>query len=178
MFNHPTLRNSDLADFRREVDRLFDDFWLLPSLGAAAERAPAWAPATEIDERDDHYLLSIEVPGMKREELRIEAVDDQLVVSGERKLEERREGKGSRYSERRFGRFRRAFTIPSHVDAGKIEAQYEDGILKIYVPKAEAAKPRQIRIGDSSSGGIFGRLLGKKEPEPKTLDPATGENVA
>lgn len=173
-----TTRNNGLADFRREMDRLFDDFWSMPTLNSGSEMTASWSPTADIDEEDDHYMLSLEIPGMKKDELKIEVIDNQVVISGERKTEEKRKEKGSLYSERRFGRFQRAFTLPTHVDAGKIEAQYQDGVLKVYVPKSEAAKPRQIKIGDASSGGIFSRLLGKREEDRKTIDHKTGEKVA
>jgi HSP20 family protein len=173
-----TTRNNGLADFRREMDRLFDDFWSAPASTNGSELTSSWSPVTDIEEENDHYMLSLEIPGLKKDDLKIEVVDNQVVISGERKTEEKRKEKGSLYSERRFGRFQRSFALPTHVDAGKIEAQYQDGVLKVYVPKSEAAKPRQIKIGDSSSGGIFSRLLGKKDEDRKTIDHTTGEKVA
>lgn len=172
-----TTRNNGLADFRRDVERLFDDFWSMPA-SAGNELTASWSPIADIDEGDDHYMLSLEIPGMKKDDLRIEMLGNQVVISGERKTEEQRKEKGRLYSERRFGRFQRSFALPAHVDADKIEAQYQDGVLKVYVPKSEAAKPRQIKIGESSSGGIFSRLLGKKEEDRKTIDHHTGEKVA
>lgn len=173
-----TTRNNGLADFRREMDRLFDDFWYMPTPNLGSEMTSSWSPTTDIDEEDDHYMLSLEIPGMKKDELKIEVIEDQVVISGERKTQEKRKEKDSLYSERRFGRFQRAFTLPTHVDAGKIEAQFQDGVLKVYVPKSEAAKPRQIKIGDASSGGIFSRLFGKRAEDRKTIDHKTGEKVA
>ena len=121
------------------LDRLFDDFWGFP----AASGAPAWSPAADIDEADGHYLLTVDVPGMKRDDIHIEVDGERILVTGERKAEEKR----GLYSERRFGKFERAFALPTHVDTTKIEAKYEDGVLSVYVPKAESAKPRQIKIG-------------------------------
>jgi HSP20 family protein len=178
MIHFVSSRNNGLADFRRELERVFDDFWTMPAMSQAIETSPAWAPAADIDEESDHYMLSLEVPGLKKDELKIEMLGDHIVISGERKHEERKEKKGALYSERRFGRFQRTFAIPSHVDGSKIEAQYQDGVLKVYVPKAEAAKPRQIKIGESSTGGFFNRLLGKKEEGQTTIDHKTGERVA
>lgn len=167
MFNYPTQRNSGLPQFRRELDRLFDDFWSSPSFFSGGELAAQWQPMTDIDEADDHFLITLDIPGMKKEDLDIQVSDGQVIVSGERKQEENRKG----YSERRYGRFQRAFSLPTHVDAGKIEAQYADGVLKVYVPKSEAARPRSVKIGDSGSG-IFSRLLGKKDDGKGTIDVA------
>jgi HSP20 family protein len=178
MFHYVTTRNNGLADFRRELDRVFDDFWTMPSMSSALDTTPSWAPVADIDEDIDHFMLSLEVPGMKKDELKIEVQGEHIVISGERRHEEKKERKGSLYSERRFGHFQRAFAIPSNVDPSKIEAQYQDGVLKVYVPKAEAAKPRQIKISENSTGGFFNRILGKKEEEKSTIDHKTGERVA
>jgi HSP20 family protein len=146
-------RNSQ--DFRREFERLFDDFWPSPS----SQRENAWSPLSEVEEEGDHFMLSMEVPGMSREDLKIEVVNNQVMISGEKK------SKDKSFSESR--KFHRSFSLPTHVDAEKIEAQCQDGILKVYVPKAENAKPRQIQIGDGNSG-FFGRLLGKKDDNSKS----------
>lgn len=153
MFTYPTNKNSGLPVFRREFDRLFDDFWGVPALSSGPELPSVWNPSTDIDEEEDHFLLTLDIPGMKREDLRIEVHNDQVLVSGERKAREKRNG----YSERRYGRFQRSFTLPTHVDAGRIEAQYTDGVLKVYLPKSEAAKPRSIQIGDGKDGGFLGK---------------------
>lgn len=132
--------------FGRDLDSLLGDLW-----GARSEVAsPAWAPQTEIEEQEDHFLVSLDTPGMKRSDLNIEVHENRLVVSGER---------------RRYGKFQRSFTLPNVADTSKIEAQYEDGVLQVYVPKAEAAKPRQVKIGDGQQPGIFSKLLGQKNKE-------------
>jgi len=124
---------------KNPLDGLFEDFWTLPSRGAAAS---AWAPATDIDENDDHFLLTVEVPGVKREDIAIELEKDVGRIRGGRKDEERK----GLYAERRWGNFERTFSLPAHVDAQKIEAKLENGLLFVKVPKAEIAKPRQIEI--------------------------------
>lgn len=175
MRNVPMMRNNDsFLDLRREIDRLFEDFWSTPTLLANAAASPVWAPAVEFDEEDNHYLLTMEVPGISRDDLKIEFVNGQITISGERKQKE----KNGKYSERRYGKFYRSFTLPNEVDADRVEAQYQDGVLRVYVPKAETAKPRQIKIGDASSGGIFSRLLGHKESDRKTVEHKKEEKVA
>lgn len=133
-----TLR-SQAPVFRGELDRIFDDFWTLPSHAKTA----AWSPAAEIDEAADHFLVSLELPGLKREELSIEVTENQVVISGERKAPEKR----GLYTERQFGKFQRTFSLPGNVDSEKIEAHFENGVLNVRVPKVEAVKPRQIPIG-------------------------------
>ena len=177
MWNIPALKNeTSLLDFRREFDRFFDDFWTVPSLLDSPRKNAPWAPVADIEEEDDHYLLTLEVPGMAREDLKIEYVNGQIAISGERKQEEK--NKNGRYSERRYGKFFRAFSLPAGVDGDKVEAQYANGVLKVYVPKAESAKPRQIKIGDAGAGGIFSRLLGRREEEKRTIEHQKEEKVA
>lgn len=147
---------------RNGFDSLFDDFWSIPT-NARQEASYAWSPATDIEEEEGHFLLTIESPGMKREDLNIEVNENRLVVSGERRQDSGKRREGELYSERRYGKFQRVFTLPSSADTAKIEASYEDGVLKIFVPKSEAAKPRQVKIGEREPGGVLSRLLGKKE---------------
>jgi HSP20 family protein len=172
----PIWRNENsLKDFRREIDRLFEDFWPVPSLLESRDSGNSWVPAAEVEEEDDHYMLTLELPGVSRQDLKLEFIDGQITVSGERKQEEKR-GNGH-YSERRFGKFLRSFRFPSGVDASGIQAQHGDGILKVYVPKAESAKSWQIPIGESGAG-FFARLRGQKDPEQKTLAQKEGDRVA
>lgn len=149
---------SPLSELRREIDGLFDDFWASPT-------PSQWRPAYEVEEEEDHYLLTLEMPGVPKDQIKIELVGNQLTVAGER----RRETKDKNgFSERQYGSFHRSFMLPNGIDFGKVEADCQDGVLKIYVPKAESAKPRQVRIGEGSETGFFGRLLGqtpKKERE-------------
>jgi HSP20 family protein len=152
-----------LSDFRREMDRLFDDFWS-PSHASLGDSD--LTPACDVEVADDHYLFAIEMPGIARDDIKIEVVDNQLTVSGERKSSTKSDGKGYRYTERRFGRFQRSFALPAGVDADKIEASCEDGVLHLMVPKAEEAKPRQIRIGEKRAdggNGFFGKMLGSRD---------------
>lgn len=154
-------RNNPFNELRREMDRLWDDFGG-PS-GLAGTAASHWNPACDIEEGKDHFLLTVDMPGVPKDQIKIEVVDDQLTVSGERKREERRQEDGAWYTERRYGQFSRTFSLPSGVDPARVEAQYQDGVLKILVPKAETAKPRQIKVDDAGNSGFFGKLLGKKE---------------
>ncbi len=140
-----TFRNQN--SFGRDFDSLFGDLWR----ARAGEPGPSWVPATEVEEEEEgHFLLTLETPGMKQEELQIEVNENRLSVSGERQ---------------RHGKFSRVFTLPASADPAKIEAHYEDGVLKIFVPKAEAAKPRQVKIGAGQQEGVFAKLLGKKKEE-------------
>jgi len=153
---------SPISEFRREFDRLFDD-WTTPTARTLRTESQ-FVPACDVEEGEDHYLLTLEMAGVKKDDIKLEVIDNQIVISGERRQENQKKAAGQAYSERRFGRFQRNFALPAGVDAEKVEANYQDGILRVMVPKAESAKPRQIKITNGSGGSkFFGKLLGPKE---------------
>jgi HSP20 family protein len=130
---------SDLFD---EMDRFFNASEL-----AKAYDERSFAPATDVTETEDHYLMSLDVPGMKKEEIKIEVADNVLSVSGERKRVTAPDKKErvQRY-EKSYGFFKRSFSLPNSIDAEKVEALYENGVLELYLPKVAQAKPRQIEV--------------------------------
>lgn len=103
-------------------------------------------PAVDVLESKDAYLIRAELPGMKRDEIKVEVKDGNLVLSGETRAEKPAEGVEYRHVERVAAKFWRSFALPESVKPDRIEATYKDGILEIRVPKAEEAKPRQIAI--------------------------------
>jgi HSP20 family protein len=105
-----------------------------------------WYPAVDVLESKDSYLIRAELPGMKREDIKVEIKDGTLVLSGERKSEKPAEGVEYRHLERVDAKFWRSFSLPETVKQDGIEATYKDGVLEIRVPKTEKAKPRQIEI--------------------------------
>ena len=113
---------------------------------AAQPRVSKWYPAVDVLESKDGYILRAELPGMKREDIKVEVKDGNLVLSGERKAEKLAEGVEYRHVERVAAEFWRTFSLPETVKQDGIEATYKDGVLEIRVPKAEEAKPRQIDI--------------------------------
>jgi HSP20 family protein len=140
------LRFEPLAgfgDFRSVFNDLFDE-----NIGRsfAELRKSKWYPAVDVLESKDSYLIRAELPGMKREDIKVEVKDGTLVLSGERKSEKPTEGVEYRHLERVAAKFWRSFSLPETVKQDGIEATYKDGILEIRVPKVEAAKPRQIEI--------------------------------
>jgi HSP20 family protein len=109
-------------------------------------RVSKWYPAVDVLESKDSYLIRAELPGMKKEDIKVEVKDGTLVLTGERKSEKPAEGVEYRHAERVAAKFWRSFSLPETVKQDGIEATYKDGILEIRVPKAEQAKPRQIEI--------------------------------
>jgi HSP20 family protein len=137
---------SELDQLTNRFTRMFDTDWPSPSTGGD------WIPAVNVQDAGDGLLLSAELPGMKREDIEIELENNILTLRGE-KVDERTEesngGEERRYHlfERRFGAFQRSFTLPRTVDASSITADFENGVLKVTLPKAPEAKGRRIEIG-------------------------------
>lgn len=126
---------------RRMLDQTFGTFgWPTPLLSEAV----GWSPLVDIEEQDDAYVIEAEVPGVKRDDVNIEVVGNELAITGEIKEKER---KGVvRRRTRRIGRFEYRVRLPEQVDSGKIEASLDQGVLTIRVPKAERAEHRKIEI--------------------------------
>ena len=131
-----------LNAFQHEVDRLFD----LPFFGRESSRTIGWTPALDLHQDKDHFFVHAELPGMKKEDVTLSLHDGVLTLSGERRHETAPTDKTTLRNERFFGRFERSITLPTPVDATRVSAAYENGILTVTLPKAEAAKPRQIEI--------------------------------
>jgi HSP20 family protein len=148
-------------DLQSDLDRMF-----VPAFAASSDdewnEGLVFRPACEIEETDSHYVMSVDLPGIARKVISIEAKDNRLFLSGERKPAR----KSNSASERCYGKFHRVFTLPQGIEADRIEAQYQDGVLTIALPKSEAAKPRQIKITDGK-GSFFGKLLGKSDAPEK-----------
>lgn len=125
--------------FNDLLDGNFDRSWAQPSISK-------WYPAVDVLEGKDSYLIRTELPGMKREDMKVEIKDGTLVLSGERKSEKPAEGVEYRHAERVNAKFWRSFSLPETVKQDSIEATYKDGVLEIRLPKAEEVKPRQIEV--------------------------------
>ena len=105
-----------------------------------------WYPVVDVNEDDDGYHFQMELPGLTKEDVKISFKDDVLLVTGEKKAEQKEDKKNYHYNERRFGKFERAFRISSDVIVDKIDASFNDGVLMIDLPKAEIAKPKEIEV--------------------------------
>jgi HSP20 family protein len=130
--------------FSRDIDRVFDAFF------GQTERGRRWVPAIDLVEADDHFLLKADLPGLSEGDVNIEVQDGTLTVSGERKAEHEQREKGWYRIERSFGSFSRSLTLPDGVDADRIEASFNHGVLEVRIPKPEERKPRRIAISGSN----------------------------
>jgi HSP20 family protein len=117
------------ATFSNLLDRFFND-----SIG---QNIKQFTPAVDISEDENHYEIHVSVPGMKKSDFNLEVTDGRLTISGERKMEEKKEGKNFHSLETHYGSFSRSFYLPENVKEAGIAAVYEDGLLKVNLPKEE-----------------------------------------
>jgi HSP20 family protein len=132
---------------RRQIDRLFEDTHFprgaTPELEPFGRFASGWAatPAVDVVEKDREYQISAELPGLDEKNVEVKVSNGALIISGEKREQREEKDKGYFLSERRYGSFRRAFRVPTGVDADKIEATFAKGVLTVRMPKtAEAQK--------------------------------------
>lgn len=107
----------------------------------------SFVPAVDIYSDEQNLVLKLEVPGVNEEDLNVSVENNTLTIQGERKFEKEEKEENFHRIERRYGSFSRTFKLPSTIDAEKVEAGYEKGILKITLGKKAEAKPRQIKVG-------------------------------
>lgn len=133
-----------LFGLRDELDRLFESS--LSDLSRAPQLLGVWNPAVDLYQNKDNVIVKAELPGMKKEDIEVSLHDGVLSISGERKSEEKFADAEAYRSERFVGRFQRTLTLPARVDAAKVGAAYQDGVLTVTLPKVEEAKPKQIEV--------------------------------
>lgn len=117
--------------------------------GTTATGAPLWSPSADIYETDDAYTIEADLPGIKPDDIDIEVSERELIINGE--IKEREHEGLLRRSTRRTGRFEYRAVLPSDVNAEKVGATLDDGVLRVTVPKAEAARPRHVEIRSEKS---------------------------
>jgi len=141
----------DLVDFEREFSKMFNSFENRFGISRSKDdkneyENAVWMPLTDIFEDKDKYTLKLDLPGIKKEAVKISFVDGKLSVSGERVQESEHKDSKCHRIERSFGRYYRSFNLPENVQTDKINAEFKEGQLTISVPKAEEVKPNEIEI--------------------------------
>jgi HSP20 family protein len=136
----------EMWSLRETMNRLFDESFI-------RSNAPRWQAegrllpvSADLVETDDSLIFKADLPGLKPEDVDISVSDSVLTVKGEYKTEKEEEEGDVHFKERRYGRFQRAIRLPDNVDTDAAEAKFEDGVLKISLPKTEEAKPKQIKV--------------------------------
>lgn len=155
LFNSLDRRPSNFfTDFDRDFDRLFDFY-------SPGRLERSFTPSFDLLDKESHYVMSFDIPGVKKEDVKIEVNDGVLSVEGERKFEH---SEGD-YVERRSGHFKRMVKLPEGVEEENVEARFEDGVLSIAFPKAQKSHPKKIAIKDGEKTGVWSRLLGTGQTE-------------
>jgi len=138
-------RGEFLSPFEREINRLFDDFWLSPF--REMERwTGAYLPPVNVRESDGEVVAEVELPGMSEKEIDITVNRDTLRISGEKKQKEETKEENYYCMESSYGGFDRLVDLPAEVDEEKAEAEFKDGVLKVKMPKSHEAKTKTKKI--------------------------------
>ena len=135
----------DLITLREKMNRLFEDTFA--TRGEEKDlMASTWTPSVDIYETENEVVLTAEIPGIEDQDIEIKLEDSTLSIKGERKLEKETKEENYHRIERAYGTFYRSFTIPHNVDQDKIQAEHENGVLKITMPRKPELKPQKVKI--------------------------------
>jgi HSP20 family protein len=119
------------------------------SLGEGDEETRAisqWMPLVDISEDDKEYIITAELPEVKKENVKVTVENGALCITGERSFEKKEKNKRYHRIERSYGNFLRSFALPEDADAGKVSADFKEGVLKVHLPKSEKAKPQEVEV--------------------------------
>jgi len=137
----------DMVSLRDAMDRLFDESFVRPRGEGAMLAGRERTLAVDVYETEDDLVVEASLPGIKPEEVDISVVGNTLTIKGEREEHREKEEEGKYYfREQRYGAFQRSIGLPVEVNADKAEATFENGVLKLSLPKAEEAKPKHIQV--------------------------------
>ena len=107
---------------------------------------PQWAPLVDIAEDDKEYLIKVELPEVRKEDVKVTVEGGTLTIAGERKAEKEEKGRRFHRVERYHGRFERSFTLPDDAASDRVKAEFKDGVLQVHLAKSEKARPKQIEV--------------------------------
>ena len=142
----------DLANWDRDMDRMFEDFFgrrmrpWWPERWFRADEMEFKAPVVDLFEEKDDIVVKAELPGMEKDNIEVNLTDHTLTIKGEKKKAEEVKEENYYRSERSYGSFMRAIELPREVHADKVKATFKNGVLEIRVPKTEEAKAKEIKV--------------------------------
>ncbi|MBC7363251.1 MAG: Hsp20/alpha crystallin family protein [Candidatus Aminicenantes bacterium] len=136
----------DIMILRDRMNRLFEDLVTSPRFEDSELIQSTWSPAVDIYETENELVLTAELPGIDEKDVEIKIEDNTLSIKGERKFEKETKEENYHRIERAYGSFFRSFSLPNYVDQEKISAEFENGLLKIHMPKKPEVKPRKVKI--------------------------------
>jgi HSP20 family protein len=150
----------DLATMQNRINRLVRESYS-PEGPEEALTTTNFAPPVDIYEDEHHITLKMEVPGIDEKDIDVRIENTTLAVHGERKIEKEEKEENFRRVERQYGSFTRSFTLPSSVDTGQVNANYDKGVLTISLAKKAEAKPKQIKVNVGSEKVLEAKVHGK-----------------
>ena len=139
----------EMTALQRAMNRMFDENFEFPQQW---ERQNAWDPALDVVEKEDGYVVKASLPGVAPEDVEITLTDNVLTIKGETKADKEDKQENYHLRERHYGSFMRSITLPVTVDADKVEAVNEHGVLTLTLPKSEAVKPKKIAVKATVNG--------------------------
>jgi HSP20 family protein len=141
----------DLQSFRDEMNRTLNRWF---SREEGDEPTPRrWMPALDVTETENAYQIDVEVPGLRPEDINVTVDQGMLTIQGERRSEEEKRDRSYHRVERHYGAFRRSISLPRDVDASKVEATYDNGLLQLSVPKTAASQAKRIEVKKGPTSG-------------------------
>jgi len=148
----------EFVTIQDRMNRLFrDSYGPEGTKDAESLVSTSFAPPVDVYEDEHNVMLKIEVPGIEEKDIDVRIENNTLTVHGERKFEKEEKEENYRRVERQYGSFTRTFTLPTTVDADKVQADYDRGVLKIQLPKKAEAKPKQIKVNVGSGKTLEGK---------------------
>jgi len=136
----------EMTSLQDRMSRLFANFRMRTPLAEEEIAQGKWVPAVDIYETTEAIVLKAELPGIPKQDIQVEVKDNTLTLKGEKKFSKEVQEESYHRIERSYGAFQRVFTLPGTVQTDRVKAKCKDGILEIILPKAEEAKPKQIKV--------------------------------
>ena len=136
----------EMPTIQNRINRMFDDPFFRFGRWTDDDSTGMWNPAVDLFEKDDHFVIKAELPGVDKNDIKVDLKDRVLTVSGERNSDNEVKEENYYRRERSYGKFQRAFRLPADVDSDKIKAEFKDGVLQVEVPKPEQAKAKEVTI--------------------------------
>lgn len=137
---------SELEAMSSHLNRIFGRAAVPGGAGHDMLKMADWTPSVDISETDKEFVIKAEIPGVKKEDVKVTIESGMLTIKGERKMEKEEKGKKFHRVERSYGSFVRSFRIPDGVDESKVKAEFKDGVMNVALPKSEKAKSKALEI--------------------------------
>jgi HSP20 family protein len=136
----------ELDEFQNRLAPFLGGFNRLGNGNGQSLTLPDWSPSVDISEDDTEYLIKADLPEVKKDDVKVVVENGIVSVSGERKTEKEEKNKKYHRIERSYGSFQRGFLVPEDADANKVKAEFKEGVLKLHLPKAPAAKAKKTEV--------------------------------